>query len=189
MNYTIKCSTWRKKGVHTSLWQNKVAKQKFCQGDLYELQTFYLKRTLLSTEYYVKGKSYRQIAGFLGGNINSVSRELRRNCTFFPRYTEILSVYGAKEKQRAEQLPPPRDVLETRSIGIHRRKVVANVVSRTDSKHTLRNEDAFIQDDLPLDRWEISVFYLKESAQERENAQKNGEQREIYDGKEHPQKG
>lgn len=40
-------------------------------------------------EYYVKGKSYREIARFLGRNVSSVSRELRRNCTFFrdiPRY-------------------------------------------------------------------------------------------------------
>ena len=36
-----------------------------------------------------KGKSYREIAQFLGRNVCSVSRELRRNCTFFrdtPRY-------------------------------------------------------------------------------------------------------
>ncbi|HIW03353.1 MAG TPA: helix-turn-helix domain-containing protein, partial [Firmicutes bacterium] len=34
-------------------------------------------------EYYVKGKSYREIARLLGRNVSSVSRELRRNCTFF----------------------------------------------------------------------------------------------------------
>lgn len=40
-------------------------------------------------EYYIKGKSYREIAKLLGRNVSSVSRELRRNCTFFrdiPRY-------------------------------------------------------------------------------------------------------
>ena len=40
-------------------------------------------------EYYLKGKSYREIARLLGRNVSSVSRELRRNCTFFrdvPRY-------------------------------------------------------------------------------------------------------
>ena len=40
-------------------------------------------------EYYVKGKSYREIARLLGRNVSTVSRELRRNCTFFrdiPRY-------------------------------------------------------------------------------------------------------
>ena len=40
-------------------------------------------------EYYVKGKSYREIARLLGRNVSSVSRELKRNCTFFrdiPRY-------------------------------------------------------------------------------------------------------
>ena len=34
-------------------------------------------------EYYVKGKSYRGIARLLGRNVSSVSRELRRNGTFF----------------------------------------------------------------------------------------------------------
>ena len=40
-------------------------------------------------EYYVKGKSYREITRLLGRNVSSISRELRRNCTFFrdvPRY-------------------------------------------------------------------------------------------------------
>ncbi len=40
-------------------------------------------------EYYVKGKSYREIAKLLGRNVSSVSRELNRNCTFhrdIPRY-------------------------------------------------------------------------------------------------------
>ena len=40
-------------------------------------------------EYYVKGKSYREIAKLLGRNVSSISRELRRNCTFYrdvPRY-------------------------------------------------------------------------------------------------------
>ena len=38
----------------------------------------------------------------------------------FQGYPEILSVYCAKEKQFKKQFPTPRDVLETRSIGIHR---------------------------------------------------------------------
>ena len=40
-------------------------------------------------EYYIKGKSYREIARLLNRNVSSVSRELRRNCTHFydkPRY-------------------------------------------------------------------------------------------------------
>lgn len=40
-------------------------------------------------EYCIKGKSYREIARLLGRNVSSVSRELRRNCTFYrdiPRY-------------------------------------------------------------------------------------------------------
>ncbi len=40
-------------------------------------------------EYYIKGKSYREIARLLGRNVSSVSRELKRNCTFYrdiPRY-------------------------------------------------------------------------------------------------------
>ena len=36
---------------------------------------------------------------------------------------------------------------------------------------------------------EISAFYPKESAQERENAEKDGKRRKIHDGKEYPKKG
>lgn len=50
-------------------------------------------------EYYVKGKSYREIAKLLGRNVSSVSRELRRNCTFYrdiPRYYP----YTAQKKSK-----------------------------------------------------------------------------------------
>lgn len=43
-------------------------------------------------EYYVKGKSYREIARLLGRNIRSVSRELRRNCTFSGIYRDIIRI-------------------------------------------------------------------------------------------------
>lgn len=33
-------------------------------------------------EYYVKGKSYREIARLLGRNVSSISREIMRNKTF-----------------------------------------------------------------------------------------------------------
>ena len=70
----------------------------------------------------------------------------------FQGYTEILSEYGAKEKQFAKQLPSPRNVLETRGSGLHRREIIADMVSRTDSENTMRDEDAVIQDDISLDR-------------------------------------
>ena len=50
-------------------------------------------------EYYVKGKSYREIAKLLGRNVSSISRELRRNCTFYkdiPRYYP----YTAQKKSK-----------------------------------------------------------------------------------------
>ena len=84
-------------------------------------------------------------------------------------YTEILSVYGIKEKQSSEQLPPPRNVLETRSTGLHRRETVANVVSRTDIQNTVRDENAFVQNNLSLDRRKILAFYFEKSAKERKN--------------------
>lgn len=34
-------------------------------------------------EYYIKGKSYREIAKLLGRNVSSISRELRRNFTYY----------------------------------------------------------------------------------------------------------
>ena len=47
-------------------------------------------------EYYVKGKSYREIARLLGRNVSSVSRELRRNCTFFATVTATAGCFGDK---------------------------------------------------------------------------------------------
>ena len=127
-------------------------------------------------EYYVKGKSYREIARLLGRNVSSVSRELRRNCTFtetelylFQGYPQILPVYGAKKKRLEKQLPPPRNVLETRGIGVHRRKAVANMVSRTNIQHAVRDEDAVIQDDLSLDRRKILAFHPEKPTEKREN--------------------
>ena len=44
---------------------------------------FTIEERCPSRQYYVKGKSYREIAGLLGRNVGSMSRELRRNGTFF----------------------------------------------------------------------------------------------------------
>ena len=58
-------------------------------------------------EYYIKGKSYREIARLLGRNVSSVSRELRRNCTFYrdiPRYYPHIEVVCANDKREAENL-------------------------------------------------------------------------------------
>ena len=152
VNYTIniKCSRQRKR-VHTICGKkikprNPIYTKEICMN----YHHFTIEERCPLREYDVKGKSYREIARLLGRNVSSISRELRRNCTFFkdiPRYYPYTA-----QKKPAKQLPSPRNILETRSIGIHRRKAVANVVSRTDSKHALRDEDAVIQDDLPMDR-------------------------------------
>ena len=80
-------------------------------------------------EYYVKGKSYREIARLLGRNVSSVSRELRRNCTFFrdiPRYYP----HTAQKKSNLRSSYRHRGMfLETRSTGLHRRKVIADMVT------------------------------------------------------------
>ena len=153
MNYTIKCNTLGEKKEFIQICGKIELRNKFYyKGDLYELQTFYHRRTLLSTRILCKGKK-------LSGN-RKTSRQKREfgfqriteKLYILPRRSEILSVYGAKEKQLAKQLPPPRNVLETRDIGIHRREAVANVVSRTNIQNAVRDEDAVIQDDLPLDR-------------------------------------
>ena len=60
----------------------------------------------------------------------------------FQGYPEVLSAYGTKEKQLAQQFSPPRGILETRGVGLHRREAVANVVTRTDSQYPVRDEDA-----------------------------------------------
>ncbi len=117
--------------------------------DMIDERAIYNQIGIDNLKYYIK----------LSGN-RKTSRQKREfgfqriteKLYILPRRSEILSVYGAKEKQLAKQLPPPRNVLETRGIGIHRREAVANVVSRTNIQNAVRDEDAVIQDDLPLDR-------------------------------------
>ena len=43
---------------------------------------FSIEERICLREYYKKGLSYRKIAEMLGENVSSISRELRRNCTF-----------------------------------------------------------------------------------------------------------
>ena len=126
--------------------------QIYTGGDLYELPPFYHRRALLSTRILCQRKK-------LSGNCKTFGQErefgiegITAELYIFQGYTEILSEYGAKEKQFAKQLPSPRNVLETRSIGLHRREIIADMVSRTDSENTMRDEDAVIQDDISLDR-------------------------------------
>ena len=120
-------------------------------------------------EYYVKGKSYREIARLLGRNVSSVSRELRRNCTFFRDIPRYYPHTAQKKSNLRSSYRPPRNVLETRSTGLHRRETVANVVSRTDIQNTVRHENAFVQNNLSLDRRKILAFYFEKSAKERKN--------------------
>ena len=91
-------------------------------------------------EYYVKGRNRKAFGQKCQFGISGTEAELY----LFQRYTQILSVYGAKEKQLAQQLPPPRNVLGTGSVGLHRRKVIPNVVARTDIQYSVRNEDAVV---------------------------------------------
>ncbi len=61
----------------------------YYKGDLYELPPFYHRRTLLSTRILCQRKKLSGNRTALGRNVSSVSRELRRNCTFYrdtPRY-------------------------------------------------------------------------------------------------------
>lgn len=43
---------------------------------------FTIEERICLREYYTKGYSYRKIAQLLGRNVSSISRELRRNCTY-----------------------------------------------------------------------------------------------------------
>ena len=132
-------------------------------------------------EYYVKGKSYREIARLLGRNVSSVSRELRRNCTFFrdiPRYYP----HTAQKKSSLRSSFRHRGVF-------WKREVLANVVARTDSEHTVRDEDAVIQDNLPLDRRKILALRPEKPAEERKDAQAFRERRQVHDGEKHTQTG
>ena len=106
---------------------------------------------------------------------------------FSERFPDII-LYGAKEKQLSKQLPSPPDIPESGSVGRHRQEIASNVVSRTEHQYAVRDETAVVQDDISIDRGELSAFHPEKPAQEREKALKNGERRKNYDGKKQPQK-
>ena len=131
----------------------------YYKGDLYELLPFYHRRALLSTRILRQRKK-------LSGNCKTFGQErefciqgVKAELHVLQGHSEVLPVYGAKEKQPSEQLPPPRDVLGTRGTGLHRREIVANVVSRTDLENAVRDEDAVVQNHLSLDRRKVSSFH------------------------------
>ena len=143
--------------------------QNFAKGDLYELPPFYHRRALLSTRILCQRKK-------LSGNREIARKEcqlgierIEAELYVFQGYPAVLSAYGTKEKQSSEQLPPPRNVLETRGAGLHRRETVANVVAGTDIQYPVRDEDAVFQDDLPLDRRKIFAFHPEKPTEKREN--------------------
>ena len=112
---------------------------------------FYHRRALPITRIVCKRHK-------LSGNRKITRRErefgherIAEKLYFVQGYTEILSVYGAMEKQSAKQLPSPRDIPEPGSVELHRRKVIANVVYRTDRQYAVRDENAVVQNDLSLD--------------------------------------
>lgn len=120
-------------------------------------------------EYYVKGKSYREIARLLGRNVSSVSRELRRNCTFFgdiPRYYP----YTAQRKSDLRNSYRHRGMFWKQEVLEYIDEKLSQTWSPEQISNTpVRDEDAVVQDNLPLDRRKIFAFHPEKSAEEREN--------------------
>ena len=110
-------------------------------------------------EYYVKGKSYREIARLLGRNVSSVSRELRRNCTFFrdiPRYYP----YTAQKKSNLRNSYRHRGMFWKQEVLDY----IDEKLSQTWSPEQIAKtpcgmKTAVVQDDISLDRREISAYY------------------------------
>lgn len=125
---------------------------------MHELPPFYHRRALLFTGILRQREKLPRNCETFGQKREFCIKGAKTELYVLKRYSQILPVYGAKEKQSSEQLPSPRDVLEERSIGLHRQEIVANMVSRTDLKNTVRDEDAVVQNNLSLDRRKVSSF-------------------------------
>ena len=63
------------------------------------------------------------------------------------------------------------------------------MVAGTDSEYAVRDEDAVVQDDLPLDRRKIFAFHPENPAKERGDTQAIRERRQVHDGEKHTQTG
>ena len=99
VNYTIKCNSREKKKEFIQICGKiELRKQIYTRGDLYELQTFYHRRALLSTRILCQREK-------LSGN-REIARKKRQlgiegvktELYVLQGYTEILSAYRAKEE-------------------------------------------------------------------------------------------
>ena len=100
------------------------------------------------------------------------------------RHPDLLSAHSAEEASAAPFLLPPRDVPFTGNDRLHREKVASNLVAGADCLYSLRDEDAKLENHLPVDLQEIPGKLQSESAspQGREpRSERNA--REIQQGK------
>ena len=139
-------------------------------------------------EYYIKGKSYREIARLLGRNVSSVSRELRRNRTFqydIPHYYP----YTAQKKSDLRNSYRHRGMFWSQEV----LNYIDEKLSLTWSPEQIANTPCELK--IPsfktIYRW-IDERYLKSTLKklkkERKNEKKIRKRRKIYDGKIHTKK-
>ena len=137
-------------------------------------------------EYYVKGKSYREIARLLGRNVSSVSRELRRNCTFFrdvPRYYP----YTAQKKSNLRNSYRHRGMFWSQEVLDYIDEKLQQTWSPEQISKTPCGMKMPSFKTIYRDRREVSAFHPQKSAQEGQDAQAFRTRREIHDGEIHPQ--
>ena len=133
-------------------------------------------------EYYVKGKSYREIARLIGRNVSSVSRELRRNCTFFrdiPRYYP----HTAQKKSNLRSSYRHRGMFWKQEVLDY----IDEKLSQTWSPEQISNTPCGMKmpsfKTIYLDRRKIFAFHPEKPEEERKDAQAFRQWRKVHNGK------
>ena len=140
-------------------------------------------------EYYVKGKSYREIARLLGRNVSSISREIMRNKTFMnakPAYYP----YTAQKKSNLRNSYRHRGMFWKQEVLDY----IDEKLSQTWSPEQISKTPCGMK--MPsfktIYRWideRYLSFHSEKLTQERKNAEAAGERRKIHDGEKHTQTG
>ncbi len=136
VNYTIKCNSLGKKEVHINLWYNSFSNKTKTKEKYMNYHHFTIEERCCLREYYVKGKSYREIARLLGRNVSSVSRELRRNRTFqydIPHYYP----YTAQKKSNLRNSYRHRGMFRSQEVLNYIDEKLSLTWSRTNSKYSV----------------------------------------------------
>ena len=97
VNYIIKCNRKNEKFIQIC-GKIELQNKNFSKVDLYELPPFYHRRALLITRILCKRKKLQRNCKAVRTERKFGIKRAEKKLHFLSRYSQILSIYGSKEK-------------------------------------------------------------------------------------------